>query len=343
MSLKALLYAALIILFFYGLFTVGFPFLLALIIAFLVEPLITLMTKSNKIKRIYAALAVCTGITFLLFGLFYLLATKVYKELVALFGKLLEMTKDTYANMDWWNNQYLDFLQNIPPQYNDALQQVVKTALEATQNILGQSASFFFNLAAAIPTFFFQALFFLVAFYLISISLPDIRKNVMQYFDPSVHSKVKIILLKLHKTIFGFLRAQFIISCMIFVVVLTGFVIMGINYPSALALLVTIVDVLPILGTGSVLIPMAFYNLFIGKNFLFWGLLLHYAILVVFRRIIEPNVLGESIGLSSLSTLVSMYIGFVLVGFIGLFLGPFLVIFYQALVKVGVIDIKIKF
>ena len=64
---------------------------------------------------------------------------------------------------------------------------------------------------------------------------------------------------------------------------------------------------------------------------------------VVFRRIIEPKILGESIGLTSLSTLASMYIGFVLTGFIGLFLGPFLVILYQALVKVGVINIKIKF
>ncbi len=343
MSLKALLYAALVILFFYGLFTVGFPFLLAFIMAFLVDPLIRLMTKNNKIKRIYAAFIVCTGITILLFSLFYLLVTKVYKEIVALSGNLLEITKDTYANMDWWNNQYLDFLQDIPPQYNDALQQVVKTVLEAAQGILGQSAAFFFNLAAAIPTIFFHAVFFFIAFYLISMNLPNISKNVMQFFDPSVHSKVKMVLIKLHKTIFGFLRAQFIISCMVFVVVLIGFLIMGISYPSALALLVTIVDILPILGTGSVLIPMAIYNLIIGKNFLFWGLLLHYAILVLFRRIIEPKILGESIGLTALSTLASMYIGFVLVGFIGLFLGPFLVILYQALVKVGVIDIKIKF
>lgn len=343
MSLKALVYAALTILFFYGLFTVGFPFLLAFVVALLVDPLIRRLMKKTKIKRIYAALGVCTGITFLLCGLFYLLATKVYKEVVELCGNLIESTKYTYANLDWLNSQYLDFLEHIPPEYNAALQQIAKTGLEMIQSILGQSATFFFNLATAIPYIFFQTIIFFVAFYLISINLPVITKNAMQLFDPSIHSKVKSVLLKLHKTIFGFLRAQFIISCMIFVVVLVGFLILGISYPSALALLVTIVDILPILGTGSVLIPMAVYNLIIGKTFLFWGLLVHYAVLVLFRRIVEPKVLGESIGLSSLSTLASMYIGFVLTGFIGLFLGPFLVILYQALVKVGVINIKINF
>jgi len=338
-----LVYAALTVLFFYGLFTVGFPFLLAFVVALLVDPLIRQLTKNKKIKRLYAALGVCTGITILLCGLFYLLATRVYKEVVDLCGKLIESTKYTYTNLDWLNSQYLDFLEHIRPEYNAALQQIAKTGLEAVQSILGQSATFFFNLAAAIPTIFFQTIIFFIAFYLISINLPTLTKNMMQLFDPSIHTKVKTVLIKLHKTIFGFLRAQFIISCMIFVVVLVGFLIMGIPYPSALALLVTIVDILPILGTGSILIPMAVYNLIVGKTFLFWGLLIHYASLVLFRRIVEPKVLGESIGLSALSTLASMYIGFMLTGIIGLFLGPFLVIFYQALVKVGVINIKIKF
>lgn len=343
MSITTLFYTALIILFFYGLFTVGFPFLLAFLLAFLIDPLVRLITKNNKLKRIYAASFVCTGITFLLCGIIYLLVTKVYKEVVALSVNLLKFTRDTYVGMDWDNNQYLDFLHNIPPEYNAALQEVAKTALGAIQNLLSHSVTFFFDLATTIPSILLETIIFFLAFYLISINLPTITGNIMQYFDPSVHSKVKIVLLKLHNTIFGFLRAQLIISALIFLVVLIGFLILGINYPSALALLVTIVDILPILGTGSVLIPMAFYYLFIGKTFLFWGLLIHYLFIFLFRRIIEPKILAQNIGLTALSTLASMYIGFVLVGVIGLFLGPFLVIFYQALVKVGIVDPKIKF
>jgi sporulation integral membrane protein YtvI len=341
MSIKTLFFAAIIILFFYGLFTVGFPFLLAFFVAFLIDPLIRCLTKKTKMKRIFAALLVCTGITLLLLGLLYFLITRVSREIVALSKVFLSFSIE--INMDWLNNQYLDFLQKIPPQYNTTMQEITKTLLGAVQNLVSHLGSYFFNLAAAIPSIFLQAIIFFLAFYLICINLPTINRNFMKIFDPSVHNKVKSVLIKLNNTVFGFVRAQLIISFLIFCVVLIGFLIMGINYPSALALLVTVVDILPVFGTGSVMIPMAIYYLLIGKTYLFWGLLAHYAFIVIFRRIIEPKILAENIGLTALSTLVSMYVGFSLVGVIGLFLGPFLLIFYQALVKVGIVDIKIKF
>jgi sporulation integral membrane protein YtvI len=343
LSIKTLLYTALTVFLFYGLFTVGFPFLLAFLIAFLVDPLILLLVKRSNIKRIYASFFVCTSFTLILCGLTYLLITKVSHEAVALSKTLLQFTKDTYANMDWLNAEYLRLFQNIPPEYNDTLQQVSKAGLDAIQNLLAQSATLFFNLAKTIPNFFLQAIIFFLAFYLISINLPEIKKGFLQFFDPSVHSKVKLVLIKLHNTIFGFLRAQFIISTLIFTAVLIGFLIMGINYSSALALFITVVDILPVLGTGSIMVPMAVYYLIIGNTFLFWGLLIHYAFITVFRRAIEPKILAENIGISALATLASMYIGYCLTGFIGIFLGPFLVIFYQALVKVGILNIKIKF
>lgn len=343
MSIKAIFFAALFLLLIYGVFTIGFPFLLAFLLAFMLEPLIRSLTKRTGIKRIYWSVIVCTVFTIILFGLTYLLITKVAHEAVALTKSLLQFTKDTYADMDWLNTEYLGFLNNIPPEYNLALQQLSKGFLESLQKLLGQSASLFFDLAAAIPNLFLQAIIFFLAFFLISMNLPNIKKSFLHFFDPSVHSKVKLVLIKLHRAIFGFLRAQCIISCYIFLVVLLGFLIMDINYPSALAFLITIVDILPILGTGSVMVPMAVYYLVSGNTFLFWGLLIHYAIITIFRKAIEPKILSESIGISALSTLASMYIGFRLTGAIGLFLGPFIVILYQAMVKAGLLNIQIKF
>lgn len=343
MSIKTIFFGALFLLFLYGFFTVGFPFLLAFLLAFMLEPFIRTLSKRSGIKRTYWAVIVCTVFTIILCGLTYLLITKVIHEAAELIKSLLEFTtKDSFANMDWLSNQYLGFLHDIPSD-NVTLQQVTQGLLGSFQSLLGQAASLFFDLAKAIPSLFLQAIIFFLAFYLISMNLPKIKKSFLHCFDPSVHSKVKLVLIKLHKAIFGFLRAQCIISFFIFFVVFIGFLIMGIRYPSALAFLITVVDILPILGTGSVMVPMAFFYLLIGNTFLFWGLLIHYAIITIVRKVIEPKILSESIGISALSTLASMYIGFRLVGAIGLFLGPFVIILYQAMVKAGLINLKIKF
>lgn len=344
MSIKTIFFGALFLLFLYGFFTVGFPFLLAFLLAFMLEPLIRTLSKRSGIKRTYWAVIVCTVFTIILCGLTYLLITKVIHEAAELIKSLLEFTaKDSFANMDWLSNNYLGFFHDIPPEYNATLQQVSQGILGSLQSLLGQVASLFFDLAKAIPSLFLQAIIFFLAFYLISMNLPKIKKSFLCFFDPSVHSKVKLVLIKLHKAIFGFLRAQCIISFFIFFVVFIGFLIMGISYPSALAFLITVVDILPILGTGSVMVPMAFFHLLIGNTFLFWGLLIHYAIITIVRKAIEPKILSESIGISALSTLASMYIGFRLVGAIGLFLGPFVIILYQAMIKAGLLNIRIKF
>ena len=92
----------------------------------------------------------------------------------------------------------------------------------------------------------------------------------------------------LYKAVIGFIGAQIVISILIFIITTVGLSILKIRYAIATALLITIVDILPILGTGSVLIPMSIYHFILGDSFTSIGLLILYGTLVVFRRIVEP-------------------------------------------------------
>ncbi|WP_235439941.1 AI-2E family transporter [Paenibacillus sp. DMB20] len=126
----------------------------------------------------------------------------------------------------------------------------------------------------------------------------------------------------LKKSIFGFLRAQLILSAFTYVITLTGLLVLGVNYPLAIALLVTIVDILPILGVGSVLVPWAIYLLVVGDYFTGIGLILLFILITVIRRVLEPKVIGDAVGIGALPALISMYVGFKLVGVIGFFYRP---------------------
>lgn len=118
---------------------------------------------------------------------------------------------------------------------------------------------------------------------------------------------------------------------------------LGINYPLAIALLVTIVDILPILGVGSVLVPWSIYQLVVGDIFTGVGLILLFILITVIRRVLEPKVIGDAVGIGALPALISMYVGFKLVGVIGFFIGPLVIIIYAAMRKAGLFQIKIKF
>ena len=168
------------------------------------------------------------------------------------------------------------------------------------------------------------------------------KQGFLSIFDESSQGKVDVVLGNLRNSIFGFVRAQIVFSGMTYVLTLIGLLILGIDHAFAIAFLVTIVDLLPVLGVGSFLVPWAIYQALIGNWFIAIGLVVLFIVITVVRRVIEPKVLGDAVGISALAALISLYVGFKLVGVIGLFLGPVVVLVYEAMRKEGLLNIKIK-
>ncbi|KYD21795.1 hypothetical protein B4109_2120 [Geobacillus stearothermophilus] len=151
-----------------------------------------------------------------------------------------------------------------------------------------------------------------------------------------------MVIAQLSKAGIGFIKAQFLLSLVTFFLALAGLLVLGIDYAALMALVIVIVDILPILGTGSVLVPWGIISMANGDNTLGVGLIVLFIVITVVRRIIEPKVFSTNLGISPLAALVSVYLGFQLLGFIGLFVGPVVVILIEALAKAGVIKWTIK-
>lgn len=343
MSFRVVFNMALILLGLYFLFTVSFSLVLAFLLAFLLEPIIVQLTSRIKLPRTYISLFVCTAFTVIIGILGYLLGVKVISETAALSNYLINITKDLSMDIDSLVTRYQTIFQAIPAEYQYNTQQAVKSLLASLQGILNQVFRLSFNLAKMIPNVFVELVITIIAMYLISLRLPSMKAFFLGFFETSAHSQLENVLQKLHSAIFGFIRAQLIISTLEFFFVFIGFLILGVNYPSATAFLVTIVDILPVLGTGAVMIPMSVYQYITGDTFLGIGLFVHYLIIIVFRRIIDPKIMADSIGISALASLASMYLGVKIAGFVGLFLGPAVVILFQAMIKADLLKIKIRF
>ncbi|RKN85631.1 sporulation integral membrane protein YtvI [Paenibacillus ginsengarvi] len=330
----------------YGLFTVGMPFLLALLIAMFLEPVVAWMMRSLRLGRIASATIVCTVFALLLFGLVYLCGA-------GLIGQLIDIAKKAPAFLEDFNRYFKDatertelFYSTLPvdvaAQMQAALEQGVTTLTNSLSSIIAGITGYFLNAAKAVPTLFIAFVVFMVALYLTTFSLPLLKTGFLGLFEDRSRDKVASVLGNLRSSLLGFLKAQIILSALTYLVSLLGLFILRVEYPFAVALLIIIVDVLPILGTGSVIVPWAAFVFFKGEVSLAVGLLALFIVITIFRRIVEPKILGDSIGIGALPTLVGLYIGFKLMGVVGLFLGPILMILYKEMRKAGLLQFKIK-
>jgi sporulation integral membrane protein YtvI len=342
MSIKTLVMLAVGLALLYLLFTVGAPFLLALIVAIFMDPLTQLLMRTTKMNRIAASIISSTVFSLLLIGLIAVLGVKVFAELVAFWDKVPGYAQDATSYIQQTLENAKDLYRNLPP---DSVVQVEAWFAKLTNSLSGMVSGIsksFLNFAAGIPGMFIFFIVFLVAVYMFGLSLNTMKSSFLSLFDTDSRSKVDDVLQNLRRSIFGFIRSQLILSVMTYIITLAGLLVLGVKYPLAIALLICIVDILPILGTGSVLVPWAAYLLLIGDLYVGFGLLVLFLFITVFRRVVEPKILGDSVGIGALSALISLYVGFKLVGVIGVFLGPLVVIIYMAARKAGLFETKIK-
>jgi sporulation integral membrane protein YtvI len=328
----------------YLLFTVGAPFLLALVVAIFIEPLTALLIRMSggKLNRVAAGTISSTVFTVVLVGLIALLGARIVSELVAFWNRV----PGYVGNLNVYIQDALDnarsLYEHLPPE--TAAQ--IENWLAGLTGTLTQAATslsrVFLSLAGEIPNLFIFFIVFLVAVYMFSYSLPTMKSSFLSIFAEESRKQVEEVLDNLRKSIFGFLRSQLILSALTYVITLSGFLLLGIKYPMAIALLVCIVDIMPILGTGSVLVPWASYLILTGDWYTGIGLIVLFLFITVFRRVIEPKVLGDSIGISALAALISLYVGLKLAGVVGVFLGPLVVIIFMAARKAGLFQLKIR-
>ncbi|WP_126425502.1 sporulation integral membrane protein YtvI [Brevibacillus marinus] len=318
----------------------GIPLVLALLTALVLEPIVVFLERTLRVNRMIASVA--TVLSFLALGGLagYWIGTKLVVQGVELAHRLPALSSQLFEQVEEYIWILEDFYVALPAApIQDVLDLLKREAVDAASAI----AQAIFAAVASIPTLLIESLVYLIALFLFSLDLPRVVNGFMNTFSDSAREKVKLVLRQLNRAIIGFLRAQIFLSLLTYVLTLIGLLILHVKYAVVIAFLVMVVDILPVLGTGSVLVPWAAFSFYQGDTHLAGGLLIMFLLITVIRRTIEPKILGTSLGISALAALVSLYIGFQLLGFIGMILGPAVVIILEALRKAGFLNVKIDF
>ncbi|OKO97008.1 sporulation integral membrane protein YtvI [Geobacillus proteiniphilus] len=318
------------------------PLLFALATALLLEPSIRRLQENYKLKRAHAVTAIFSLFIIILGLSLYFLVVIFVQQVMALSQKLPYFLSETTKVLDRLIQTWQSYSSSIPQEIIDSLERGVNTVEQMLLSFATNLTQSLVHYIAAIPAFLIHFLVYLIALFLICLDLPRLKHGMRRYLSERTEQRLGMVVAQLSKAGIGFLKAQFLLSLITFFLALAGLLLLGVDYAALMALVIVIVDILPILGTGSVLVPWGGISIINGNNVLGIGLIVLFVVITVVRRIIEPKVFSTNLGISPLAALVSVYLGFQLLGFIGLFVGPVVVILIEALAKAGVIKWTIK-
>lgn len=309
---------------------IAFPFLLGWLLALLSEPAVRFLNQQLHLPRLVASLIGVTlalGITALLI---VFLCAALLRELGRLATVLPDLESAALSGLGTLENWLLELSSRSPQSLQPILTRSVEgmfsgssAVLDRISNVLLDTASSLFK---AIPGSALSLGTWVLAAYMISVRLPQLRIFFRTKLPKAWYDRYLPTLRSLKKAVFGWLIAQLKLSAVTLGILIAGFLLLRISHGPLWALVVCFVDILPVLGTGTVLIPWAFLCLLQQQQLRAIGLLALYCVISLTRSVLEPKLIGKQLGLDPLVTLVALYVGFQLWGLPGMLAAPLLAV-----------------
>ena len=303
------------------------PLLLAILISTAMEPFIRMLSGTNRSgEKVRAGLPRKVAVLLVMLIVLTLLITVGFFIIQGVVAELISLAESLPAKIPQWMESLDQLGQQISAQFPIISTENLASIIQSLSGHLTESittiAASAVSFATQMPAIILFIVFTIMSTYFFSVSRFSIMRNLKRQLPQSWQETAQHLYGTLAKALFGWLKAQFIILCCMFLVMFIGFTILNVHYALLIALGIAVMDALPILGSGLVMIPWIGYQLFFGSLPMGIGLAVVYVLLIFTRQSIEPRVVGGQFGLPPLWTMCAMYAGFRLFGFIGLFLGP---------------------
>lgn len=310
-------------------FPVLLPFLLGGALAAGVEPLVKLLQKKLRFPRFLASL-VCVSLgIILLLGVLTLLAALTVLQLRNLSGAVPALTQTAQTSLAVLEDWLLSLADGAPDPLRPGLIQGVREIFSGGSALLERMAEWGLGLATGIlgriPGGLLGLGTTVLSAYMISGKFPLLRQKLLALLSRRDGNILKA-LLGLKEAVLGWIKAQCKLSALTFCVAAAGFAVLGIRQWLLWAALTALVDAVPLLGTGTVLLPWSLVCLLQGNRSRSLGLLLTYLAALLLRTAMEPRLVGRQLGLDPLATLLALYAGYRLFGLAGMILSPLLAV-----------------
>ncbi len=322
------------------------PFVASWILALLATPLCNFLEKHIKLNKKWSSAVIIILVLFAIAGGGYVAVTKLGRELMGLFSQAPEYYIYVQQTIRSFGDSLTNMISPISADFGKQVQSVFNDFLSQMGGAINKFAPKGVEMMGAAATDltngFIGTIVMIISAYFFIADKERIGEGFWKIVPEDLKPTVCNIKDKVIAALGGFLLAQFKIMCIVFGILLIGFLLIGNPYALLLALVVSFVDLLPILGTGTILIPWTLIC-FLQKDYrqaLF--LIVLYVVCLIARQFLQPKMIADSMGLDSMATLVLIYTGYKLNGMKGMILALLAGVIVLSLYRLGLFDGKIE-
>jgi len=333
-KLYFILYIVLVLIVVYLLFKLGiflFPFTLALFFSIMTQPFSRFLEKKLKFSQKIATIVSIVLFLVIFLGFISLSALRLSGEIYKLSINLNKYSKEA---QNLWNtaiDKVYSLLGYFPEGFDEQVKNSINGFIRMGTSKLGSFINSLINFITSIPTIILYICITILSTFFISLDKNKIMAFLEQQFPKSWIKKVYNIKREMFNVLGSYIRAQIILMTICFFELLISFNILSflkfnLQYPLIFSIVICIIDALPILGAGAVLLPWSLISFVTGDINLGLALLIIYFLVLSVRQMLEPKLISQNLGVHPLVTLISMYSGFKFFGVIGFLIGPVVMI-----------------
>lgn len=300
------------------------PFIIGWIISLIASPLIKFLEKKLRIKRkaisVLVIIAVLAGVVLLVYGIGVKLAREIagfIQELPALWQQVEAEFELIGENLD---GIYARFPKDVQERLNSIGSQLGTYFSDFISGIGTPTFTAVGNFAKQLPDIFMAVVMFLLSAYFFVADKAYVSDFMKKYMPEAFYYRLDLIRRSFRNAVGGYFKAQFKIEIWVYIIVFAGLLILGINYAFLIAFGIALLDILPVFGTGTVMLPWAVIEILSGEYKRAIGLLIIWCVGQLVRQLIQPKIMGDSIGFEPIPTLFLLYIGYQVSGVIGMIL-----------------------
>ncbi len=301
------------------------PFVIGFVIAAIANPMVRFLEKRVKVKRKYGSAIIIIFVLAVVIGLLYLTCYILIRELINFAGDIPELLEKAQLLIEELSQKLYGVYERLPVELQNVLNNIMNSLdgwLEKTMSEFkmpsisvagGYVGSIIEGILIAIITILAAYFFIADRDKLVELIKKITPGTLQEYYNLVVHN--------IKSAVGGYFKAQFKIMLVIIVILFIGFEILGVDYSFLLALLVAFLDMLPVLGTGTVIGPWVVVDVLTGNYVEAIVLTVLYLVCQLVKQFLQPKMVGDSIGMDPLATLLFMFIGYRFGGILGMIIG----------------------
>ena len=307
------------------------PFIISWGIAFAVRPVTEYLYHKTGISKKLLNFILVFLAMFLLGSLIFVIVSQIVREIRDFVTYLEEnpyVISDSFERAEEYIQgirEKLDFFGRYDSETGVffGADEYIKSFIEnTTSELLGAIPKMLGRLLVTFPKAMIFTIVSVISAFYFSMDLKEVNSQVLSIFPLKWQTRGKNLKNLLLGTTLKYLRAYFLIMLITFSMLLLGFWILKIKYALILSALFALIDFLPVLGVGALLVPWGIFELVRGNYKLAIGLIVLCVVIAIVRQVTEPKIIGANFGIHPLLTLFSMYLGLSLFGITGMILAP---------------------